>query len=1281
MSILIKNVLHHGKKTDVLIEKNRFAKISPRLEAPADKVINGEGKAIVPAFYNTHCHAAMSILRGYGDDKPLFAWLREDIWPIEARLTAADIYTASRLAVLEMIKSGTVFFADMYFFAEETMRAVKEMGIRAAVSLVEMDMFDPAQTTAKIAATKDFLAAENPCPERIVKGLSCHSVYTVSAELLEYASRTAADNNLFMQIHVSETAAENAECVEKYGVTPTARLDSFGLLTNKTMLAHAVHLSAADTETIRARGSFLSHNPVSNLKLNSGLFAFADLYATMPDKITIGTDGASSNNNLSMIESVKTASLAAKLQAGSAVAGKASSISVSDEHSKLGEHSLRWEWKKRGAELSFPGAVPYLPENPNPAETSVSSFIFWVYSAEKLPGELKFTFYKGEKECCSFSYRLGFTGWRGAWVAFDRDMEGTPETGMDRVTVQAPGECRRGVLFFDGVITSAFEDIRHHTPDWQAPFINKDTQSHWLVLNNSWNTSLDITPAEAASEDEIADMELINSRFIELVTPEKKPWSIGRLREMYSSYGISENADGTIKGKPVFFTRYGETYINLGIKDASAQFGRNGQLLKQANDNLLQLAAAWKAEEDPGTKAEIEAMYTGLTRHLLDQGFEAGSGLGTVHHLGYSMRNFYTAPVIMKEVLEKAGLRDRVQAAMEWFSGVGEVKAAPVEPGMDIDAFNTSLMGRVASLLMLEDTPYKAAYMKALSRWVDNGFRYADGTRPCFKTDGSVVHHRKAYPAYATGGFDGAVKAVWMLAGTGFAISEESHGILKQALLEMRFYCNRESFPLAMSGRHPDGKGALIPSQYALLADAGSPDRSEAIDRELASAYMRLDGSGRYGKKFAGAGISAEPAPEGCHVYGYNCSMSHRRGEWLVTFAGHSRYLWSSEIYVEANLYGRYLTHGSMQIMADPQDHVSASGSGFSQEGWDWCHIPGTTAAEIPMAEMRANVLNVDEFSGYEEMLLSDEWFAGGVSHKGMDGVFAMKLHEHDKYNGTLRGLKSFFAFGDRIVALGSGLENRLGGSGLHTTLFQNSMPGSKSQTPVYTSGDSLTVVRDRFGNAFFVKGDNVVYTSGIQHSFHEETADPTEGRFEKAYIDHGSIVDGGSYEYMAVVHASPEKCEEYAAALPYTVVRCDSMAHIVADRVSGEKGFAVFGGLDPEDDAIIEQSTPSLIMYSLGDGELTLSVCNPDLALYSGPSDEVFGEDGKRKERSVYGRTWVDSPCGPSEVRLTLKGDWSITDPGDSSVTSVKDGENTVLVFTTREARTEEITLKMNGQ
>ena len=284
MSILIKNVLHQNRRVDVLIKDGRFEKIAPDAEAPADKLIDGSGKAIVPAFYNTHCHAAMSILRGYGDDKPLFAWLREDIWPVEARLTPDDVYVASRLAILEMIKSGTVFFADMYFYGEETMRAVKEMGIRAAVSLVEMDMFDPEQTKSKMATTERFLAADNPCPERIVKGLSCHAVYTVSSELLAFAARTAEENGLTMQIHLSETAGENAECLEKYGVTPTERLDSFGLLTPRTTLAHAVHLNRRDVEIIGERGSFLSHNPVSNLKLNSGLFAFEDLYHRLPGK-------------------------------------------------------------------------------------------------------------------------------------------------------------------------------------------------------------------------------------------------------------------------------------------------------------------------------------------------------------------------------------------------------------------------------------------------------------------------------------------------------------------------------------------------------------------------------------------------------------------------------------------------------------------------------------------------------------------------------------------------------------------------------------------------------------------------------------------------------------------------------------------------------------------------------------------------------------------------------------------------------------------------------------
>ena len=326
MSILIKNVLHNNQTTDVLIEGNKFSSIAQNIEVNAEKIIDGSNKAILPAFYNTHNHAAMSILRGFGDDKPLFEWLNEDIWPIEDQLTEDDIAVASRLAILEMIKSGTVFFADMYFFGERTMQAVADMGIRAAISRVEMDLFDEQKAEQKKIDTANFIDFPNPCPQRIIKCLSCHAVYTVSDELFKFAKETAEKQDWFMQIHVSETKQEVDDCFAKWGMSPVAKLDSLGLLTPKTILAHAVHLSDEDIAIIKKRGCYISTNPISNLKLNSGMFMFEKMYETMPENITLGTDGASSNNNLNMLDSMKFCSLVAKAESNSALGGKAQDI-------------------------------------------------------------------------------------------------------------------------------------------------------------------------------------------------------------------------------------------------------------------------------------------------------------------------------------------------------------------------------------------------------------------------------------------------------------------------------------------------------------------------------------------------------------------------------------------------------------------------------------------------------------------------------------------------------------------------------------------------------------------------------------------------------------------------------------------------------------------------------------------------------------------------------------------------------------------------------------------
>lgn len=933
-----------------------------------------------------------------------------------------------------------------------------------------------------------------------------------------------------------------------------------------------------------------------------------------------------------------------------AEASKCSRLTVSNEHSKLGTSSLKWDWKKKGSYISIKGDIPYLPENPNPKETSIASFVFWMYSPAVLDGTVRFSFLKNGRECCHFDYCLGFQGWRGSWVGFDRDMQGKPEIGMDEVRIYAPETIRKGTLYLDGLITSSFQDVRYHTPDFHAPYVNEKTDIHWLILNNSWKLSLDVPQKESLTAEEIGDMKTVRDRFVQIVTEKVKPYSLEEAREMYESYQLSYNPDGTITGKPIYFIRYGETYLNQGIPDAKQAFAKAGQLLKDLNDRMLRLAVSVMKSSDADERKELSMMYVNLTRHLLDQGFAAGSGQGTLHHLGYSMRNFYTGPVILQDILREAGLDNEVQQAMEWFSGVGEIKVAPAVLGMDIDAFNTSLMGRVASLLMLDDTPYKYAYMQALARWVDNGLKHTEGLRPCFKTDGTVVHHRKAYPAYATGGFTGAVNAVWMLAKTSFAISQESHQNLKDALLAMRFYCYDDIFPLAMSGRHPDGKGALIPSHYSRLAKAGSPDGAEEIDMELAAAFRRLAP-----KSKAFATIDPESTPQGTEYYGFSCSMSHRYGDDLVTIAGHSRYLWAAEIYQQANHYGRYLTHGSMDI------------GGFSMLGWDWCHIPGTTAAVLPMDQMKATVLNVDEFSGYEEMLISDEWFAGGVTHKGQNGAYAMKLHEHDKYNGSLRAKKSFFVVENRIVCLGSDIENSLEGAPVHTTLFQKSLDSSEEDIQ-FISEEGF--IKDHDGVTYIVRDAKIHFRSGLQHSLHEESDMPTEGPFELAYIDHGDIVKDGRYEYAVILPGGTSD-----AAASYEIVRHDSNVHSVKDIPTGIVSAAIFeeGSVDQH----IVYSSPAMLMYSAEGDVMTLSVANPDLALYEGESDEKFDAEGKRLERSVYSRYWIDNPCAPTTIKVTVKGLWDISDDNGSDVVCIHINGNTSLTFKSKEARTEEITLK----
>ena len=325
MKTLIKNVYLRGKIIDVLIEGNRFKKIAENIAEEADKIINGEGKAIEPAFYNCHTHIPMTILKGLGDDKELHDWLIHDIWPREAKMTPEDIYYASKFAILEMIKGGTVFCNDMYQYGEQTMKAIDEMGIRGVVSKPEIDIPTPELLEKKKKIVLDFIDYKNINENRIIKGISCHAVYTVSDDFLQFYSDLAKKYSMPIHIHACETKVEVENCLKKHGCTPIEHLEKLGLLTDKTILAHCVHLSDKDIEIIKKHNTKVAHCPISNFKLKSGLMAFQKL-TNAGVLVTLGTDGSASNNSLGMLEEMKACALNAKTQANSSKAGNVNDI-------------------------------------------------------------------------------------------------------------------------------------------------------------------------------------------------------------------------------------------------------------------------------------------------------------------------------------------------------------------------------------------------------------------------------------------------------------------------------------------------------------------------------------------------------------------------------------------------------------------------------------------------------------------------------------------------------------------------------------------------------------------------------------------------------------------------------------------------------------------------------------------------------------------------------------------------------------------------------------------
>lgn len=318
MSILIKNVILENKKQDVLIEGNKIKKIDNEINIPTSEIIDAKGKkAIIPGFVNCHTHSAMTILRGFADDLPLSDWLFNKIIPAEEKLIDEDIYWGTKLALVEMIKSGTTFINEMYLFRglNGTAKAVEEMGIRANIGL--------CLDNSNFEKIKNSKIPKNT--ELIDYSLAPHAIYTTSPELLKWVKEISGKNDMLIHMHLSETQKEVQDSIENYGKRPVNYLNDLGLLSDKCVFAHSVWLNNEELEILKDKKCSLVYNPCSNMKLASGVFRFDDI-KNKGINICLGTDGAASNNNLNMIEEMKIGALLQKINNIDPIAARADDI-------------------------------------------------------------------------------------------------------------------------------------------------------------------------------------------------------------------------------------------------------------------------------------------------------------------------------------------------------------------------------------------------------------------------------------------------------------------------------------------------------------------------------------------------------------------------------------------------------------------------------------------------------------------------------------------------------------------------------------------------------------------------------------------------------------------------------------------------------------------------------------------------------------------------------------------------------------------------------------------
>lgn len=970
------------------------------------------------------------------------------------------------------------------------------------------------------------------------------------------------------------------------------------------------------------------------------------------------------------------------------------SLAISQNHFKHGTNSLLWNWTS-GSKIR---AVN--PLNLAQAATNAQGGMkAWIYNETPINASITFKFgtqqqLNSNNPHYKFEYNLNFKGWRALWIKFNQEGANPSYTGgasdpLEAMEVSAPNQA--GSVYFD-IIEFVNAMPKSRSADYQMPKTGVADMQNMLYWDMAYYYS-QLTPSLPAettiTQAQINDFNKISAAYEQWIYGQsldltKEPLSIRNTSlqafisegvAAYPNLHIVKYPDGRIVGDPLFSSR------DPHLKKFGEDVSRNV---------LLALAYDYKIN---GNVASKEKFFNVLD-YMNDQGWAYGSGLGTMDHESNKHCGYFHAIYLMKEELRQTGRLERERNTIYWYSIFAKTFETTFSD-VTADELRTKFMYNLLYVLLMDNTPEKVRYMKGLVNYYNQSLQIAPGYAGTIKNDFSLYHHRGTYlGAYGSEGIHMASLIAYLVSNTTFSLSQQSMDNLKNALLNTRIYSNMYNVPVGTCGRLPDLGGTvndLLPA-FAYMAYAKTP-----VDTEMASAFMRLwqpnstylkdslfpkadsyavqylntMGGLQLAVNLAEAGYQAETSPSGTWIYPYSALAINRRNNWMVSVKGYSQYVWDYEAAnkfdeetlenLSQNVFGRYQSYGSMQINGTGSP-IGTVESGYDlKNGWDWNRWPASTTKHLTLDELR--------FTGEssKHRLFSDKTFVGGVTSQNQYGMFGMMLHDLH-FDSTFKANKSVFFFGDKIICLGSDIQNTDTLHNTETTLFQSAMPTNTMPfwynnaqaitTPTYTAqvtNTSSAWLIDPYNNGYYLPNANgLKINRGVQNSKDDMDAVNTSGNYSTAWIDHGTNPSGKGYEYAIKVGTTPQNMTAFVANPGYTVLQKDQNAHIVKNTDPGLSltGYAVMNQSSAIAHGYLQNvSKPCMVMTKdVSADEIVLSMSDPDLRL------PKFTRHKDITDAAVTAQSVME------KTTLTLRGTWALKAPS-SEARVISAGQNTTTI------------------